>query len=79
MVVISQCKIALHSGSVFYFRTILSVADEKGMIHHIADPPKEKFSSENPRKARTRQQIARPPVPRAKNTSYKLRIENSPA
>jgi hypothetical protein len=79
MVVTSECKISLHPGSVFYFGTILSVADEKGIIHHIADPLKEKFSSKNPRKARTRQQIAQPPLPRAKTTSYKLRIENSPA
>jgi hypothetical protein len=64
---------------MFYFGTISSVADEDGILHRIADPPKEKFSSEIPRKAGTRQQIARPPVPRAKTTSCKPRIENSPA
>jgi hypothetical protein len=63
---------------MFCFGTISSVADGDGILHHIVDPPKEKFSSEIRRKAGTRQQIARPPVPRAK-TTCKPRIENSPA
>jgi hypothetical protein len=79
MGVTSQCKIALRPGSVFCFATILSVVDEKGILHRIADPPKKKLSSKISRKARTRQQIARPPMPRAKTTSCKSRIENSPA
>jgi hypothetical protein len=79
MAITSQCKIALRPGSMFCFGTILSIAEEDGILHRIADPPKEKFSSKIPRKAGTRQQIARPPVPRAKTTSCKPRIENSPA
>jgi hypothetical protein len=64
MAVTSQCKIALRPGSVFYFGTILSVADERGILHRIADPPEKKLSLEIPRKARTRQRIAQPPAPR---------------
>jgi hypothetical protein len=78
MAVTSQCRIALRPGSVFCFGTISSVVDEDGVLHRIADPPKEKFSSKIPRKAGTRQWIAQPPVPRVKTTSCKLRIENSP-
>jgi hypothetical protein len=50
MAVTSQCKIALRPGSIFYFGTILSVADEKGILHRIADPPEKKLSLEIPRK-----------------------------
>jgi hypothetical protein len=64
---------------MFCFGTISFVADEDEILHRIADPPNEKFSSEIPRKAGTRQQIARPPMPRAKTTSCKPRIKNSPA
>jgi hypothetical protein len=46
MAVTSQCEIALCTGSVFYFGTISSVADEKGILHRIADPPEKKPSSE---------------------------------
>jgi hypothetical protein len=72
-----QCKIALRRGSVFCFRTILSVADERGILHHIADPLEKKPSSEIPGKARTRQQIAQPPMPQTKTTSCKSRARNS--
>jgi hypothetical protein len=79
MAVTSQCKIALHPRPVFCFGTISSIADEKGIMHRIADPPKKKFSPEIPRKARTRQLIAQPPMPQAKTTSCKLKIGNLPA
>jgi hypothetical protein len=55
MVVTSQCKIALRPGSVFCFGTISSVADEKGLLHRIADPPEKKPSPEISEKVRTRQ------------------------
>jgi hypothetical protein len=77
MAVTFQCKIALCLGSVFFFGTILSVADEKGVLHHIADPTKKKPSPEITEKARTRQQIAQPPAPRAKTTFCKSRAGNS--
>jgi hypothetical protein len=77
MVVTSQCKIALRPGSVFCFGTILSVADEKEILHRIADPPEKKLSSEIPRKAGTRQQTAQPPAPLTKTTSCKSRAGNS--
>jgi hypothetical protein len=76
MALTSQCKIALRSGSVFYFGTISSIADEKGTLHHIADPPEKRFSPEIPRKARARQRIAQPPTPQAKTTSCKPKIGN---
>jgi hypothetical protein len=76
MVVTSQFKIGLRPGSVFFFGTILSVADEKGILHRIADPPEKKLSWEIPRKDGTRQQTTQPPAPQAKTTSYKPRTEN---
>jgi hypothetical protein len=51
MAVTFQHKIALHLGSVFYFRTISSVADEEGTLHLIADLPERKPSSIISRKA----------------------------
>jgi hypothetical protein len=77
MAVTSQCKIALRPGSVFFFRTILSIADEKGILHRVADPPEKKLSLEIPRKARARRRIAQPPAPQTKITSCKSRAENS--
>jgi hypothetical protein len=55
MAVTFQCKIALRPGLVFFFETISSIADEKGVLHRIADPPKKKPSLEITEKARTRQ------------------------
>jgi hypothetical protein len=63
MAVTSQCKIALRPGSVFCFGTILSVADEKGILHCIADPLEKNPSSEISEKVGTRQQIVQPPAP----------------
>jgi hypothetical protein len=45
MAVTFQHKIILRPGSVFYFGTISSVADEKGTLHRITDPPERKSSS----------------------------------
>jgi hypothetical protein len=78
MVVTSQCKIALRPRSVFCFRTISSIVDEKGTLHHVADPPEKKFSSETPRKTRVEQRVAQPLMLQAKITSYKPRIESLP-
>jgi hypothetical protein len=75
--VTSQCKIALRPGSEFCFGTILSVADERGILHRIADPLEKKPSSEILEKARTRQQIAQPSAPQTKTTSCKSRARNS--
>jgi hypothetical protein len=77
MVVTFQCQIAFHPGSIFCFGTISSVADEKGVLHRIADPPEKKPSPEISKKAGTRQQIAQPPAPRAKTTFFKSRVGNS--
>jgi hypothetical protein len=78
MAVTSQCKIALHPGSMFCFRTISSIVDEKVTLHRIADPPEEKFSSEILNKTGVEQQMAQPPASRARMTSYKPRIESLP-
>jgi hypothetical protein len=77
MAVTSQCKIALRPGSVFCFGTILSVVDERGILHHIVDSPEKKLSSGIPMKARTRRQIAQPPAPQMKTTSCKSGARNS--
>jgi hypothetical protein len=77
MAINSLCVIAFRPGSMFCFGTILSIAEERGILHRIADPPEEKLSSEILGKAGTRQQIAQPPVPQTKTTSYKLRARNS--
>jgi hypothetical protein len=77
MAIIFQYKIALRLGSVFGFGTISSVADEEGILHHIADPPEKKPSPKISEKDGSRQQIAQPPAPRAKTTSCKSRAENS--
>jgi hypothetical protein len=77
MAIIFQHKIALRPRSVFCFGTISSVADEEGILHRIVDPPEKKPSSKISKKAGTRQQIAQPPVPRAKTTSCKSGAEKS--
>jgi hypothetical protein len=77
MAVSSQCKIALCPGFVFCFRTISSVADERGILHRIANPPEKKPSSEISGKVGIRQQIPQPPAPLTKTTSYKSRARNS--
>jgi hypothetical protein len=43
---------------MFCFGTISSIADEKGTLHRIADPPEKRFSPEIPRKVGARQWIA---------------------
>jgi hypothetical protein len=47
MAVTFHSKITLRPGSVFCFRTISSVADEEGTLHHIADPPEKKSPPTN--------------------------------
>jgi hypothetical protein len=71
MAITFQHKIALHPGSVFFFGTISSVADEEGILHHIADPLEKKPSLKISGKAGTKQEIEQPPVLRAKTTSCK--------
>jgi hypothetical protein len=72
MAIIFQYKIVPRPGSVFCFGTVTSMANEEGILRHITDPPE--IISE---KAGTRQQIAQPPAPRTKTTSYKSGVENS--
>jgi hypothetical protein len=55
----------------------LSVEDEKGILHRIADPPEKRLSLEIPRKAGTRQQTMQPPALQMKTTSCKSRTGNS--
>jgi hypothetical protein len=76
MAITFQHKIALRPRSVFCFGTISSVADEEGILHHIADLPEKKPSLTISGKARTKQEIAQPPALRAKTTSYKPGVEN---
>ena len=58
-------KITMRPGSVFYFRTISSVADEEGILHHIADPPEKKSPPTNSENAGE----AQPPALRKKIVS----------
>jgi hypothetical protein len=69
MAITFQHKIILCPGSVFCFRTILSVAGEEGPLHRIADPPERKPSSTISSKVGAKQEKARPPALRAKTTS----------
>jgi hypothetical protein len=52
------------------------MADEKRILHRIADPLEKKLSLEIPRKAGTRQRVAQPSAPQAETTSCKLKIGN---
>jgi hypothetical protein len=47
MAVTFYSKITLRPGFVFCFGTISSIADEKGTLHRIADPPKKKSPPTN--------------------------------
>jgi hypothetical protein len=76
MAITFQQKIILHHGSVFYFGTISSVADEEGTLHRIVDPLERKSSSTISGKAKAKQEKAQPPAPRAKTSSCKPRAED---
>jgi hypothetical protein len=78
MAITSQCKIALHHGSMFCFGTSSSIVDEKGTLHRIADSLEKKLSSEVPGKTGAEQRVAQPPAPQAEITSYKPRIGSLP-
>jgi hypothetical protein len=75
MAITFQHKIVFRPGSMFCFRTISSVADEKGTLHCITDPPERKPSSTISRKAGAKQEKVQPPALRAKTTSYKPGVE----
>ena len=75
MAVTFQHKIVLRPGSVFFFGTISSVADEEGTLHRLADPPKRKPSSKISGKIGAKQEKAQPPALRAKTTFSKLGAE----
>jgi hypothetical protein len=76
MVVTFQHKIILHPGSMFYFGTISSVADEEGTLHRIADPPERKSSSKISEKIRAKQEKAQPPTLRENITFSKVGAED---
>jgi hypothetical protein len=56
MVVTFHRKITLRPGSVFYFGTISSIADEEGTLHRIADPPRKKSPPTNFENIRVRKE-----------------------
>jgi hypothetical protein len=76
MAITFQHKIILCPGSVFYFGTISSMADEEGTLHRIADPPERKPSSTISGKTGAKQGKAQPPALRAKTTSCKPGAED---
>jgi hypothetical protein len=67
MAVTFHSKITVRPGSVFYFGTISSVADEEGILHRIADPPEKKSPPTNSKNAGETQ----PPALRKKIVSGK--------
>jgi hypothetical protein len=71
MVVTFHRKITLRPGSVFYFGTISSIADEEGTLHRIADPPRKKSPPTNSENIGVRKEKAQPPVLRKKITFSK--------
>jgi hypothetical protein len=75
MAITFQHKIILRPGSVFYFGTISSVADEEGTLHRIADPLERKSSSKISEKIRAKQGKAQPPALQEKITFSKLGAE----
>jgi hypothetical protein len=68
-------KIILRPGSVFYFGTISSIADEEGTLHRVADPPERKSSSKISEKIGAKQGKVQPPALREKITFSKLGAE----
>jgi hypothetical protein len=75
MAITFQHNIILRPGSVFFFGTISSVADEEGTLHRIADPPERKSSSKISEKIGAKQGKAQPPTLREKITFSKLGAE----
>jgi hypothetical protein len=58
-------EVTLRPGSMFCFGTISFVADEEGILHRIADPPRKESSSTNSENTGE----AQPPAPRKKITT----------
>jgi hypothetical protein len=79
MVVTFQHKIILCPGSIFCFGTISSIADEKGTLHRLADPPERKPSLEVSGKIGVRQEKVQPPALLKKITSGKIGAEGPSA
>jgi hypothetical protein len=73
MAVTFYSKITMRPGSMFYFGTISSVADEEGILHRIADPPEKKSPPTNSENAGE----AQPPALRKKIVSGKSGAEGS--
>jgi hypothetical protein len=71
MAVTFYSKITLRPGSVFCSGTISSIADEKGTLHRIADPPEKKSPPTNSENAGE----AQPPALRKKIVSRKSEVE----
>jgi hypothetical protein len=67
MAVTFHHKITLRPGSVFCFGTISSIADEKGTLHRIADPPKKKSAPTRSEKIGMKKEKAQPPALRKKD------------
>ena len=72
MAVTFHSKITVRPRSVFCFGTISSVADEEGILHHIADPPEKKSPPTNSENAGE----AQPPALRKKIVSGKSGAES---
>jgi hypothetical protein len=84
MAVTFHCKIAFHPGSMFFFGTISSIADEEGTLHRIADPLRKKSpptNSEDTGKAQPpalRRKIATTATPFYPDVLFIGRVESPP-
>ena len=66
MAVTFHRKITLCPGSVFYFGTISSIADEEGTLHRITDLPKKKSTPTRSENIGVKKEKAQPPALRKK-------------
>jgi hypothetical protein len=66
MAITFKNKTTLRSGAMFRFGTISCIADEEGILHRVANPPKKKPSSRILRGTRARLRTAPPPAARGK-------------
>jgi hypothetical protein len=69
-------KIVFRPGSTFCFGTLLSIADEEGTLHRIADPAEKRLSSKVSREIGAKQEEAQPPALRKKIVLSKPGVEN---
>jgi hypothetical protein len=76
MAVIFKNKITLSPGAMFCFGTISCIADVKGTLHRVADPPKKRPSSGIPREAEISLRAVPPLIAREKMVPRRPRLRD---